>query len=454
MLIAEADVDVFIDECDREVAASLLPDAGPGWSNEDLLALEPGAMMVTYLSLLDIESLDEHSASVALELVERQQGWLAELGVRLTARVAGPTPPPADPESTDPLERDPIDAGASLVAATLGMTCGGARARVETARAITETLPHCQLAMAAGRMGYWHARVVAQAVADAGLDPAGVAAVDARVASKINGQSWAAFRRTLRRAVLAANPDLVLAAHTEAVRHRRVDKFDLLDAVMSELRVTLSSIDAQTVWLGLDATATQLQAAARAAGLIDEGIDAYRADALVAWANHALGDPNTPRRHGRRQHVQFLTDLPSLLALADNPAELLGYGPIPAALVRDRATQADWRRLITDPVTGYLLDYGTRVYRPPAELADYVIARDRRCRFPGCNTRATNCDIDHNIPAPRGDTSSKNCCCLCRRHHRLKTFSDWTVQLQPDGSCLWTSPGGRQFVSDPPPQLD
>ncbi len=456
MLIADvdADVDVDLDVDARAVAASLLPDAGPGWSNEDLLALEPGRFMVSYLSLLDIESLDEHSASVALELVERQQAWLAELAVRVTARVAGPTPLPPDPDSTDPLVADPIDAGANLVAATLGMTGGGARARVDTARAITETLPKCRLAMAAGLMGYWHARVVAQAVREAGLDRVGVAAVDARVAAKIKGQSWAAFRRTLRRAIVAANRDVVLAEHAAAMRHRRVDKFDLLDAVMSEIQVTMSSIDAQTVWLGLDATATQLQAAAKAAGLVDEGIDAYRSDAMVAWANHALGDPNAPRRHGRRQQVQFITDLPSLLGLADNPAELVGYGPIPAALVRDRATEADWSRLVADPVTGHLLDYGTRVYRPPAELADYVMARDRRCRFPGCNTRATICDIDHNIPAPRGDTSAKNCCCLCRRHHRLKTFSGWTVQLQPDGSCLWTSPSGRQFVSDPPPQLD
>jgi Domain of unknown function (DUF222) len=442
MLIAESDVDVYVDVCDRAVAASLLPDAGPGWSNEDLLGFEPGRFMVSYLSLLDIDTLDEQSASVALELLERHQAWLAELVVRATARVAGPTPPPPDPDSTDPVGFEPIDGGVNLVAATLGMTSGGAQARVGAARAITETRPKCQLAMAAGFMGYWHARVVAQAVREAGLDRAGIAAVDARVASRIKGQSWAAFRRTLRRAVLAANPDLVLAEHTDARRHRRVDKFDLLDAVMAEFRVTMSSIDAQTVWLGLDATATQLQAAAKAAGLLDEGIDAYRSDALVAWANHALSE------------VQFITDLPSLLGLADNPAELVDYGPIPAALVRDRATEADWLRLIVDPVTGHLLDYGTVIYRPPAELADYVMARDRRCRFPGCNTKATHCDIDHNIPAPRGDTSARNCCCLCRRHHRLKTFGGWTVQLKPDGSCLWTSPCGRQFVSDPPPQLD
>ena len=78
------------------------------------------------------------------------------------------------------------------------------------------------------------------------------------------------------------------------------------------------------MWLGLDATATQLQAAAKAAGLVDAGIDAYRCDALLAWANHALADPRAPRRHGRRQQVQFVTDLPSLLGLADNPAELVG----------------------------------------------------------------------------------------------------------------------------------
>ena len=452
MLIAEADVDVDVDG--RAVALSLLPDAEPAWSLQDLLDFEPGLFTLSCLSLLDIDSLDEASASVALELVERQQAWLAETGLRLTARVAGPTPPPPDPEEFDPVGCEPLDAGVNLVAASLGMTSGGAQARVDTARAITDTLPKCQLAMAAGFMGYWHARTVAQAVADAGLDRAGIAAVDARVASKIKGQSWAAFRRTLRRAIVDADPDVVVAEHGEAVRRRRVDKFDLLDTLMSQLQITLSAIDAQTVWLGLDATAMQLQAAAKNAGLVDEGIDAYRSDALVVWANHALANPNAPRRHGRRHQVQFITDLPSLLGLADNPGELVGYGPIPAALVRDRAAEADWRRLIAEPVTGHLLDYGSAIYRPPAELADYVMARDRRCRFPGCNTRASVCDIDHNIPAPQGDTSAKNCCCLCRRHHRLKTFGGWTVLLQPDGACLWTSPGGRQFVSDPPPQLD
>ena len=155
MLIAEVDVatDVDTNADARAVAASLLPDAGPGFSVQDLLEFEPGRFMVSYLSLLDIDALDEQSASVALELLERQQAWLAELMVRVTARVAGPTPPPPNPDSTDTLERDPIDVGANLVAATLGMTSGGAQARVDTARAMTGEAPGVQVGDDSGPYG-------------------------------------------------------------------------------------------------------------------------------------------------------------------------------------------------------------------------------------------------------------------------------------------------------------
>src|SRR5476651_1841778 len=110
MLVAEVDV-----------AGDVLP-GDDGWASvEDLLENEPGPAMIGYLSCMDVAVLDERSASVVLELWERQQGWMAERAVTLTARLAGPTPPP-DPGSTDPLGRDSIDGGVNLVAATLGMT--------------------------------------------------------------------------------------------------------------------------------------------------------------------------------------------------------------------------------------------------------------------------------------------------------------------------------------------
>src|SRR5450631_949549 len=170
-----------------DVAPDVLPD-GDGWASlEDLLEFEPGPAMIGYLSSLDVAELDERSASVVLQLWERQQAWIAERAVAVTARLAGPTPPP-DLDSTDPLGRDSIDLGANLVAATLGMTTGGAQTRVEVVRVITESLPACRLAMAAGFMSYRQAWLVAEAVTVAGLGQLGVAAVDARVASVVKGQ--------------------------------------------------------------------------------------------------------------------------------------------------------------------------------------------------------------------------------------------------------------------------
>ena len=32
---------------------------------------------------------------------------------------------------------------------------------------------------------------------------------------------------------------------------------------------------------------------------------------------------------------------------------------------------------------------------------------------------------------------------LCRRHHRLKTFTPWRYQRNADGSITWTSPSGQ-----------
>lgn len=436
MLIAAADV---VDETSTDDGLASL---------KELLECEPGPAMITYLNCLDLDALDDVSHMIAMELVERQQSWLAELAVRITAKVVGPTPV-ADP---DRASHDIDDFSAELVAASLGLAPGGARMRVEIARCLTETLPMCRAAMAAGDMSYHHAWVLVEATSE--LDPIAMAAVDAEVAARVRGQSWTAFRRTLRRALLAAAPDLAEAEHVEALNNRGADVTYLDSNGMGEIRATMSAADAQTVWLGLDTAAFGLQLAARAAGEPDAGIDAYRSDALVAWAKAALAATDAPTRHGRNAQIQVVIDLPSLLGLAENPAELNGYGPILASVARELAVDAEWRRLVVEPVTGYLLDYGSVIYRPPQKLKDFIVARDRRCRFPGCRRHATHCDIDHSIPAPKGSTSSANCGCLCRRHHRLKTHGGWKLELRADGSCRWTAPNGRRFVGDPPAQLE
>jgi hypothetical protein len=154
--------------------------------------------------------------------------------------------------------------------------------------------------------------------------------------------------------------------------------------------------------------------------------------------------------------LAVVIDLPTLLGLDQTPAQLPGYGPLPAPVARALATHAPWRRWVTDPVTGHLLDYGRRTYRPPAPLADYIHARDTTCRFPGCARNATGCDLDHLQPyhphrAHGGPTSAANLGALCRAHHQLKTHHGWQTTRTPDNTDHWTSPHGLHHPAPRPP---
>jgi hypothetical protein len=82
--------------------------------------------------------------------------------------------------------------------------------------------------------------------------------------------------------------------------------------------------------------------------------------------------------------VQVTVAATTLLGLDNHPGELAGYGPITAQTARHLAADATWRRILTDPISGTVLDVGRTTYRPPQALADHVRIRDRTCRFPGC----------------------------------------------------------------------
>ena len=71
---------------------------------------------------------------------------------------------------------------------------------------------------------------------------------------------------------------------------------------------------------------------------------------------------------------------------------------------------------------------------------------------PGCTVRAGWADADHVIPhAAGGATDCANLCCLCRRHHRLKTHAPgWTHAMTPDGILTVTTPAGITRTSRPP----
>ncbi|MCF6746752.1 HNH endonuclease, partial [Blastococcus sp. KM273128] len=89
---------------------------------------------------------------------------------------------------------------------------------------------------------------------------------------------------------------------------------------------------------------------------------------------------------------------------------------------------------------------------PSAAQERFIRLRDRTCRHPGCSRPAGRTDTDHVVPYDCGGrTTCENLCCLCRTHHRLKTFArGWRFELLPDGTLQVTTPSGVTRSTRPP----
>ncbi|BEP15075.1 hypothetical protein acdb102_33860 [Acidothermaceae bacterium B102] len=139
-----------------------------------------------------------------------------------------------------------------------------------------------------------------------------------------------------------------------------------------------------------------------------------------------------------------------LLGLREDTGQLTGYGPIPAGMARELAADAQFQRLVYDPVTGYLLDYKSDRYRLPAALDRFCAMRDRHCRFPGATQPAHLCDNEHTHAFDQGGpTSAANIVNLSRFAHRAKTHGDYQTHQDPDGTLHWTTPLGRHYTTHP-----
>ncbi|MFP5021328.1 HNH endonuclease [Pseudonocardia phyllosphaerae] len=192
-------------------------------------------------------------------------------------------------------------------------------------------------------------------------------------------------------------------------------------------------------------TGTETTAATGAA--IDEptGVDAEVIATAVAEVLAHKPDPNATI--GRKPLIQVVVGLDTLLG-GSRPGEITGHGPISAATARALAAGGDWKRLVTDPVTGQLLDYGRNTYRPPANLHDHVHGRDGTCRGPDCERRIR--DLDHHLDWGKdGHTVDDNLFGLCQRHHKLKDVTGWHALVRPDGGLTWISPDGYQSTTYP-----
>lgn len=426
----------------------------------DLASATPGPGLATALADADPLALDPAGMVDALIGFERLAGWVAAAQARILAKLG-----PSLIDGGDDWLREEV-------AAALRLSGQTAQRRIDTARDLCSRLPGTLAALSTGQISYLHSVIIAEATCD--LSAPAVAAVEAQVLTRAASQTVAEFRRAVTRAVLSADPARAEQAHERAVAQRTVRTWSMSDG-MAEIRALLDAPDAALVMATVNALAS------KAAATDPRGIDARRADALVSVFTDALSGQGPSQEQRIRAQIQVTVPATTLLGISDAPGDLAGYGPVTAGVARELAATGSWRRLLVHPTTGQLLDYGRRshppnrgskwprllsdpisahsldygrrAYRPPADLARFVIARDRVCQFPGCNQPASRCDLDHRTPWQHGGTTCPdNLTALCRRHHRAK-HGPWIMRRNPDGSITWISPTGKHY-RQPPPSYD
>jgi hypothetical protein len=218
--------------------------------------------------------------------------------------------------------------------------------------------------------------------------------------------------------------------------------------------VGASPVDADTTPTGEDVPTSKVSENSRAeAGTTVPGTT------VPSTTTTAPARPNPPlpiplgSRHGRKPHIQVVVPYTVLLG-SNDPCELIGHGTITADQARLIAADGTLQRLLSDPVSGLVLDYGRTRYQPPDTLKHFLIARDGTCRSPGCLQPADRCETDHVIAyrpgKPTGGTTDHHLLDQkCKHHHRAKDGGGFSNTRDPDGTSHWTTPLGRHYTRPP-----
>ena len=386
--------------------------------------------------------------------IERQRAALAAAEADVLVALAGPESRECrvvvhDPDTGSDRGVVIADVDIEMIATHLHRSPVTVRRQVEQARLLRRSLPGTHAELAAGRISAAHADAIARTAHDlpAAMLPAFEREVLAR-ASALTSSETATLARRVRARLDREGEEARRAA---ARRHEDVRVWvegDGLACLMARLPIA----DAARVHEALQQRAREVEVPCEAT------LGQRRVRGLV----EAVCGDGTAAAAGVQ--VLVTVDAATLAGLADASAMVsLGQGapePITAPALRDLLADPSvpltLRRLITDPVTGALVDRGRTAYRVNDSLRAFLVARDGTCRFPGCTRAAAGCEIDHAVPwGEGGSTDRSNLGPLCRRHHLLKTHAGWRIeQVEPDGRTIWRAPDDRHVVFHPFPVAD
>ncbi|MGY1815659.1 DUF222 domain-containing protein [Blastococcus sp. SYSU D00820] len=458
--------------------------------------------------VLPPETRTDAELAVELERVQQLRSRLAGYEVGLVAELAARRPITDDPAPNTPgaaspgWAADPLPSEVSeFFPDELALIVNVSRTEASKLLAVVLDLRHrltaTWAALADGELDWPRARAIAQ---ELGVEKAGqtapdvVRAVEALVLPQAMELSVSGVRAAVQRELQRLDQQAADRRREQAKKTANVEHRALRDG-MARLEVTGTAEQVAA----MHATADQLARAAKADGH-DRPIGVLRVAALHALITRPWDDTRPPVT----AHITVLAPLPALQAACEGGSVGAVDGqPITAAHLRQVLEQLDALCPgglqaphggsldigLVDPGTGQLRatlsrsqlerlarrgcrdhpDDATRGggncgcavlgrpepvdgYRPPIPTDRFVRTRDQHCRMPGCHHRAGWADLDHVIPhAAGGATACDNLCCLCRRHHRLKTHArGWRFTMTPDGALTVTTPSGVTRITRPP----
>jgi hypothetical protein len=142
---------------------------------------------------------------------------------------------------------------------------------------------------------------------------------------------------------------------------------------------------------------------------------------------------------------------------ADEPAHLVGLGPVPAPLarelVRDTDAQVWLRRLFTRPEDGALVALESRRRLFPDGLRRFLVLRDQTCRTPWCGAPIRH--ADHVVAVEDGgETNADNGQGMCEACNHTKQAHAWAARpghRGAGGTVTITTPTRHTYTSRPPP---
>ena len=198
-----------------------------------------------------------------------------------------------------------------------------------------------------------------------------------------------------------------------------------------------------------------------------------RVDALIDLFKGFLSGGGLPTVGGERPQLGVLVSPSTLAGLTPTPAGtspvggdalatagvapepdrpwLAWVGEISTELAQRLSCDCETWRVVLDPTSGLPLNLGRTHRVVPAGLRKAVLARDRTCRWPGCDAPAQWVDIHHlDAWAKGGLTNVDRLLSLCRYHHHKVHEGHWTIEFDSaTGEVRVTRPDGRPYELGP-----